>query len=183
LARPRRHARLQRDCKGAIAQEPARTTEAENVTRTPRRSVSDARIDEFEIEADLAIARTWRVTGAAIERFAAMTNWDYYEAAARFQKVLDVSGERPREAQRGLERARRVRAGRGGPRSARAARAGISRSLRARGVREGDSVVVGAAELVWSDNQSAGALYEAWREGRREKGNGLQGSSRWPHAT
>ena len=75
------------------AQEAVRTTEAENVTRAVRRSISDARIDEFEIDADLADGRTWRVTGAAIERFAAMTNWDYYEAAARFQKVLDVSGE------------------------------------------------------------------------------------------
>ena len=70
-----------------------RTTEAENVKRPVRRGISDARIDEFEIEADLAEGRFWRVTGAAIERFAAMTNWDYYEAAARFQKVLDVSGE------------------------------------------------------------------------------------------
>ena len=30
--------------------------------------------------------------GAAIERFAQMTNWDYYEAARRFQKVLEASG-------------------------------------------------------------------------------------------
>ena len=30
--------------------------------------------------------------GAAIERFASMTNWDYYEAAVRFQSVLQASG-------------------------------------------------------------------------------------------
>jgi GTP-binding protein len=30
--------------------------------------------------------------GEAIERFAQMTNWDYYEAAKRFQKVLEASG-------------------------------------------------------------------------------------------
>ena len=30
--------------------------------------------------------------GDAIERFAQMTNWDYYEAARRFQKVLEASG-------------------------------------------------------------------------------------------
>ena len=76
------------------AQEVVRTTDAENVTRPPRRSISDARIDDFDIEADLAEGRTWHVTGAAIERFAAMTNWGYYEAAARFQKVLDVAGTR-----------------------------------------------------------------------------------------
>ena len=33
------------------------------------------------------------VTGEAIERFAQMTNWDYYEAANRFQKVLEAAGE------------------------------------------------------------------------------------------
>jgi GTP-binding protein len=32
------------------------------------------------------------VSGDAIERFAQMTNWDYYEAVRRFQRVLDVSG-------------------------------------------------------------------------------------------
>ena len=32
------------------------------------------------------------VQGEAIERFAQMTNWDYYEAAKRFQKVLEASG-------------------------------------------------------------------------------------------
>ena len=30
--------------------------------------------------------------GQAIERFAQMTNWDYYEAARRFQKVLEAAG-------------------------------------------------------------------------------------------
>ena len=34
----------------------------------------------------------WCVQGAAIERFAQMTNWDYYEAARRFQKVLEAAG-------------------------------------------------------------------------------------------
>jgi len=33
------------------------------------------------------------VTGEAIERFAQMTNWDYYEAANRFQKVLEAAGD------------------------------------------------------------------------------------------
>lgn len=28
-----------------------------------------------------------RVQGKALERFAQMTNWNYYEAARRFQKV------------------------------------------------------------------------------------------------
>ncbi len=35
---------------------------------------------------------TWRVRGAHIERIAAMTNWDYYEAVARFQRILEALG-------------------------------------------------------------------------------------------
>ncbi|MEZ4708917.1 MAG: GTPase ObgE [Caldilineaceae bacterium] len=34
----------------------------------------------------------WRVEGIAIERAAQMTNWDYYEAAMRFQRILDAMG-------------------------------------------------------------------------------------------
>ena len=32
------------------------------------------------------------VEGIAIERAAAMTNWDYYEAGARFQRILKALG-------------------------------------------------------------------------------------------
>ena len=34
----------------------------------------------------------WYVEGIAIERAAQMTNWDYYEAAMRFQRILDALG-------------------------------------------------------------------------------------------
>ncbi len=34
----------------------------------------------------------WRVEGVAIERAAAMTNWDYYEAGMRFQRILKAMG-------------------------------------------------------------------------------------------
>ncbi len=34
----------------------------------------------------------WRVVGVAVERAAQMTNWDYYEAAMRFQRVLRAMG-------------------------------------------------------------------------------------------
>ena len=34
----------------------------------------------------------WRVRGKRIERVAQMTNWDYYEAALRFQRILEVMG-------------------------------------------------------------------------------------------
>jgi GTP-binding protein len=35
---------------------------------------------------------TWRVSGHEVERAARMTNWDYYEAALRFQRILNALG-------------------------------------------------------------------------------------------
>jgi GTP-binding protein len=34
----------------------------------------------------------WEVQGIAIERIAQMTNWNYYEAAMRFQRILKAMG-------------------------------------------------------------------------------------------
>ena len=34
----------------------------------------------------------WKVEGVAIERAAQMTNWDYYEAGLRFQRILSAMG-------------------------------------------------------------------------------------------
>jgi len=34
----------------------------------------------------------WRVKGKRIERVAQMTNWDYYESALRFQRILEAMG-------------------------------------------------------------------------------------------
>ncbi len=34
----------------------------------------------------------WRVRGKRIERVVKMTNWDYYEAALRFQRILEAMG-------------------------------------------------------------------------------------------
>ncbi|MEZ4682123.1 MAG: GTPase ObgE [Caldilineaceae bacterium] len=34
----------------------------------------------------------WYIEGIAIERAAQMTNWDYYEAVMRFQRILDAMG-------------------------------------------------------------------------------------------
>lgn len=34
----------------------------------------------------------WEVQGTAIERYAQMTNWDYYEAAMRFQRIMKAMG-------------------------------------------------------------------------------------------
>jgi hypothetical protein len=57
---------------------------------------------------------------------------------------------------------------------------GINKKLRAQGVQEGDTVMVGNHELQWSDDQSEGALYAAWKAER--KGVAKRGSARWPHA-
>ena len=75
-----------------VVQAPTQTTDALNTTELPRR-ISAAEIDDFAITSDLAHGRAWHVEGEAIERFAAMTNWDYYEATLRFQKVLESAGE------------------------------------------------------------------------------------------
>lgn len=53
---------------------------------------SEARIGEFVIESDLSGPRVWYVHGDALERFAEMTDWSYYEAARRFQRVLEAAG-------------------------------------------------------------------------------------------
>lgn len=52
--------------------------------------------DYFEIEQETvsspAEPARWRVRGTRIERAAVMTNWDYYEAGLRFQRILDAMG-------------------------------------------------------------------------------------------
>ncbi|KAF6255524.1 P-loop containing nucleoside triphosphate hydrolase protein [Scenedesmus sp. NREL 46B-D3] len=76
--------------------EVAPETNALNLTSVPRRFAPEARIDKFEIESDPQQlpggSRLFYIRGEAIERFAQMTNWDYYEAVKRFQRVLEVSG-------------------------------------------------------------------------------------------
>ncbi len=60
--------------------------------------------------------------------------------------------------------------------------AGVNKELRAQGVKEGDTVSIGGTELAWSEDQSEGALYAAWRAEKKAKGTAWQGSARWPHA-
>ena len=45
--------------------------------------------DVFEIE---KTPEGWVVTGKRIERAAAITNWDYYEAAMRFHRIMEAIG-------------------------------------------------------------------------------------------
>jgi len=55
--------------------------------------------DAFTIEREDG---AWIVGGKRIERVAAMTNWNYYEAIARFQRILEAMGIRQALAQAGL---------------------------------------------------------------------------------
>ena len=43
-------------------------------------------IDDFTVEWDSG-SRIWRVSGASLEKFVLMTNWNYFEATKRFQMV------------------------------------------------------------------------------------------------
>lgn len=75
---------------------PSYETNAVNVSRVPSHR-SELRVDDFqvvveEVQGAGPSGRVYYVDGAGIERFAQMTNWDYYEAVRRFQRVLDVSG-------------------------------------------------------------------------------------------
>ena len=51
------------------------------------------------------------------------------------------------------------------------------------GIREGDSVVISDSEFEWQDDQSQGALYEAYVQDMRARGQTLQGGAHWPRAS
>ena len=57
-----------------------------------RVSFEDEEDEEFEILFDPAFPGQFRVTGEKIENIIAQTNWDYYEAVQRFQRILDAQG-------------------------------------------------------------------------------------------
>jgi GTP-binding protein len=53
----------------------------------------------------------WLVEGIAIERAAQMTNWDYYEAGMRFQRILSAMGISNSLREQGVQEGDRVRVG------------------------------------------------------------------------
>lgn len=71
-------------------------TNALNVTKLPTRDNLAGRLDQFEIEVERPKGDegpgVFYVDGKALEKFAQMTNWDYYESIKRFQKILDAAG-------------------------------------------------------------------------------------------
>ncbi|KAF5834077.1 hypothetical protein DUNSADRAFT_9391 [Dunaliella salina] len=131
-------------------------TDALNLTRVPPRR--DARLDDYTIEVEEVPGkstgpqarppRVYYVDGEAFAKFAQMTNWSYWEAVRRFQRVLEVSG--------------------------------VNASLKSRGIQEGDTVVIGDTDFEWSDDQSEGAMYDAWEADMRARGQARQGAAKWP---
>ncbi|KAJ7535205.1 hypothetical protein O6H91_12G022500 [Diphasiastrum complanatum] len=55
------------------------------------RTSQNAPLEAFWVSCDKH-QRIWQVHGAGLERFTQMTNWEYFEAVRRFQRVLDASG-------------------------------------------------------------------------------------------
>ena len=80
---------------------PRRATNALNLqepvrSKNPLSSAAarGGKIGDYNVAAgrDGGGGRFYKVSGAGIDRFVAMTNWNYYESALRFQKVLEASG-------------------------------------------------------------------------------------------
>lgn len=63
--------------------------ETEAVEELPTLSPEE---DERSFQVTRVEDELWLVEGVAIERVAQMTNWDYYEAGLRFQRVLSAMG-------------------------------------------------------------------------------------------
>lgn len=71
--------------------------------QVPKKDMTQ-RVDDFDVTEDHRYGRCFFVTGQAIERFAQMTNFGYFEGARRFQQVLKRVGSGPLEpSQRPLD--------------------------------------------------------------------------------
>jgi GTPase len=68
-----------------------------------------------EIDRSFTIDRepdgAWRVRGRQIERIVIMTQWGYYDAVMRFQRILEALGITPALRERGIEEGDTVRIG------------------------------------------------------------------------
>jgi GTP-binding protein len=67
----------------------------ETLPPAPEEEAATAVLRPPEDEGSFVIEREgdgWRVRGKRIERVVQMTNWDYYEAALRFQRILEAMG-------------------------------------------------------------------------------------------
>lgn len=66
-------------------------------------------LDEKNFAVEQLEPNLWLVTGTEIERAARMTNWDYYEATMRFQRILRALGITDALRQAGVEEGDTVR--------------------------------------------------------------------------
>ncbi len=66
--------------------------------------------DHFTVERDPA-TDAWIVRGKKVERLARMTNWDYYDAILRFQRILDRMGVTDALIKAGVQEGDTVRIG------------------------------------------------------------------------
>lgn len=73
--------------------------------------VVDSSQDERAFQVFQLDDELWQVRGVAIERAAQMTNWDYYEAAMRFQRILVALGISAALAEAGVKEGDTVRIG------------------------------------------------------------------------
>ncbi|MGC4190852.1 MAG: GTPase ObgE [Thermomicrobiales bacterium] len=83
-----------------LAEAEERKREAE---RPKRRVYTIGNIDERAWEIERTSAHHWVVTGVGIERFARMTNFDQWESANRFQRVLERAGIFRELARQGIQ--------------------------------------------------------------------------------
>jgi GTP-binding protein len=109
-----------------------------------------ARFGDFSVKAEGDGRRAWAVRGEALERFAAMTDWSYYESARRFARALDAAGVTAALKAAG-------------------ARVGDTVVIGGMEFEHGDAAA--------GDD---GALYEKWNTARRAAGQANRGSARWP---
>jgi GTP-binding protein len=68
-----------------------------------RRVYTIGNINDRAWEVQKTAASTWVVSGVGIERFTRMTNFDQWEAADRYQRVLDRSGISSELARQGIQ--------------------------------------------------------------------------------
>lgn len=83
---------LMRRVRKVVASLPAQSEMELFTDEEERVSFEDAVRKEFDVLTDERFPGQFRVVGDEVERIVAMTNWDYYEATARFQRILDARG-------------------------------------------------------------------------------------------
>lgn len=130
-----------------------------------------------------------------------MTDWSYYEAARRFQRVLVAAGIDSALKARGVMVSWHSAAPPRlphptSPGSRHHPSGGLAPtpsgpppsvaqllSIDSLPPQDGDTVVIGELEFDYSSDTSESAMYERWYQERRAAGVVGKGQARWPHVT